>query len=128
MLIVDGLHYLNYTSAKFNHDVVQLPFWAMAGFAFHRALRGRQNADWLLLGLAVGLSLWAKYFVAVLAIPLALFVFADRDARKSLGHARPLYRDRRRARSPWRRIWSGWCRTISCPSPMPNTARCRRAD
>ena len=84
VLIVDGLHYLNYTSAKFNHDVVQLPFWAMAGFAFHRALRGRRNADWLLLGLAVGISLWAKYFVAVLAIPLALFVFIDRDARQTL--------------------------------------------
>src|SRR5215468_1833340 len=24
VLIIDGLHYLNYTSAKFNHDVVQL--------------------------------------------------------------------------------------------------------
>jgi len=24
VLIVDGLHYLNYTSAKFNHDVIQL--------------------------------------------------------------------------------------------------------
>ena len=92
VLIVDGLHYLNYTSAKFNHDVVQLPFWALAGFAFHRALRGRQTADWLLLGLAVGLSLWAKYFVAVLAIPLALFVLFDRDARKTLGDARALYR------------------------------------
>lgn len=84
VLIVDGLHYLNYTSAKFNHDVIQLPFWALAGFAFHRALRGRRNADWLLLGLAVGLSLWAKYFVLVLAAPLALFVLIDRDARKCL--------------------------------------------
>jgi hypothetical protein len=89
VLIIDGLHYLNYTSAKFNHDVVQLPFWALAGFAFHRALRGRQNADWLLLGLAVGISLWAKYFVAVLAIPLALFVFIDRDARKALATPGP---------------------------------------
>jgi hypothetical protein len=84
VLIVDGLHYLNYTSAKFNHDVVQLPFWALAGFAFHRALRGGENRHWLLLGLAVGLSLWAKYFVFVLAVPLALFVFIDRDARKAL--------------------------------------------
>ena len=84
VLIVDGLHYLNYTSAKFNHDVIQLPFWALAGFAFHRALRGRQMTDWLLLGFAVGLSLWAKYFVAVLAIPLALFVLFDRDARQTL--------------------------------------------
>jgi hypothetical protein len=89
VLIVDGLHYLNYTSAKFNHDVIQLPFWALAGFAFLRALRGRQTADWLLLGLAVGLSLWAKYFVLVLAVPLALFVAVDRDARKTLATPGP---------------------------------------
>jgi hypothetical protein len=84
VLIVDGLHYLNYTAAKFNHDVIQLPFWALAGFAFHRALRGNELRHWLLLGLAVGLSLWAKYFVLVLALPLALFVLIDRDARQSL--------------------------------------------
>ena len=89
VLIIDGLHYLNYTSAKFNHDVVQLPFWALAGFALHRALRGRQVADWLLLGLAVGLSLWAKYFVLVLALPMAVFVLVDRDARKSLATPGP---------------------------------------
>ncbi|MGH6727305.1 MAG: glycosyltransferase family 39 protein [Pseudolabrys sp.] len=89
VLIVDGLHYFNYTAAKFNHDVIQLPFWALAGFAFRRALRGRQTTDWLLLGLAVGISLWAKYFVAVLAIPLALFVILDRDARKTLATPGP---------------------------------------
>ena len=127
VLIVDGLHYLNYTSAKFNHDVVQLPFWALAGFAFHRALRGRRNADWLLLGLAVGLSLWAKYFVAVLAIPLALFVLIDRDARKTLGDAGSLYRHRRRARHHGAASGLAGATTISCPSPMPSTARCRRA-
>lgn len=82
VLILDGLHYVNYTAAKFNHDVVQLPFWALAGFAFHRALRGGHMRHWLLLGLAVGLSLWAKYFVVVLAAPLALFALLDRDARK----------------------------------------------
>ena len=64
VLILDGLHYFNYTAAKFNHDVIQLPFWALAGFAFHRALRGGELRHWLLLGLAVGMSLWAKYFVA----------------------------------------------------------------
>jgi Dolichyl-phosphate-mannose-protein mannosyltransferase len=84
VLIIDGLHYLNYTAAKFNHDVIQLPFWALAGFSYHRALRERLLADWLLLGLAVGLSLWAKYFVVVLAAPMVLFVLIDRDARKVL--------------------------------------------
>jgi hypothetical protein len=89
VLIVDGLHYLNYTAAKFNHDVVQLPFWALAGFALHRALRGRQTTDWLLLGLAVGLALWSKYFVLVLALPMAVFLVVDRDARKSLATPGP---------------------------------------
>jgi len=89
VLILDGLHYLNYTSAKFNHDVVQLPFWALAGFAFHRALRGGDWRHWLLLGLAVGLSLWAKYFVVVLVLPFGLFMLLDRDARKCLATPGP---------------------------------------
>ena len=84
VLIIDGLHYFNYTAAKFNHDVVQLPFWALAGYSFHRALRGRHLTDWLLLGLALGLSLWSKYFIVVLAIPLIVFTLTDREARKVL--------------------------------------------
>jgi hypothetical protein len=89
VLIIDGLHYVNYTAAKFNHDVIQLPFWALAGFAFHRALRGRHLTDWLLLGLALGLSLWAKYFVVVLAVPMVLFAAVDRDGRKLLATPGP---------------------------------------
>ena len=84
VLIVDGLHYFNFTAPKFNHDVIQLPFWALAGLAFHGALRGGRLRDWCLLGLAGGLALWAKYFVVVLAAPLALFLLFDRDARPAL--------------------------------------------
>jgi 4-amino-4-deoxy-L-arabinose transferase-like glycosyltransferase len=89
VLILDGLHYLNYTSAKFNHDVGQLPLWALAGYALHRALRGGRRADWLLLGLAIGMSLWAKYFVVVLAAPMVAFALVDRDARKCLATPGP---------------------------------------
>ncbi len=89
VLIIDGLHYLNYTAAKFNHDVIQLPFWALAGFALHRALRRGETRHWLLLGIAVGLSLWAKYFVVVLAVPMLLFVILDRDARKAFATPGP---------------------------------------
>jgi Dolichyl-phosphate-mannose-protein mannosyltransferase len=89
VLIVDGLHYFNYTAPKFNHDVMQLPFWALAGFAFRSGLRHGRLIDWLLLGLALGLALWAKYFVVVLAVPLALFLLADRDARRALATPGP---------------------------------------
>src|SRR6478609_1117934 len=78
ILILAGLHYLHFTAAKFNHDVIQLPLWALAGYAFHAALRHGRVLHWMLLGLAIGAALWAKYFVVVLAAPLALFLLFDR--------------------------------------------------
>jgi len=84
VLIIDGLHYFNYTSPQFNHNVIQLPFWALAGLALHRGLRQRKIADWFLLGLTVGIALWAKYFVVVLAAPMVAFALVDREARQCL--------------------------------------------
>jgi len=89
VLIIDGLHYFNYTAPKFNHDVIQLPFWALAGFAFRSGLRHRGMVDWLLLGVALGAATWAKYFAIVLAAPLALFLLIDRDARRALATPGP---------------------------------------
>jgi hypothetical protein len=89
VLIVDGLHYFHYTAAKFNHDVIQLPLWALAGCSFHAALRRGHMGSWVLLGLAIGSALWAKYFVVVLALPFALFLLFDRDARRALSTIGP---------------------------------------
>src|SRR3984957_1858083 len=89
VLIIDGMHYFQYTAVKFNHDVVQLPFWALAGYAFHAALKRRRLGHWLLLGFAFGTALWAKYFVVVLAAPYALFLLFDRDARRALATTGP---------------------------------------
>src|SRR3954469_6785408 len=49
VLIVDGLQYFQYTAAKFNHDVIQLPLWALAGYSFHAAIRRGHLGFWLLL-------------------------------------------------------------------------------
>jgi 4-amino-4-deoxy-L-arabinose transferase-like glycosyltransferase len=84
VLIIDGLHYFQYTAVKFNHDVIQLPFWALAGYAFHGALKRGRPGHWVLLGLAFGGALWAKYFVVMLAAPYALFMLFDRQARRAL--------------------------------------------
>jgi 4-amino-4-deoxy-L-arabinose transferase-like glycosyltransferase len=89
VLIIDGMHYFHYTAVKFNHDVVQLPFWALAGYAFHGALKRGRNAYWLLLGLAFGGALWAKYFVVVLAAPYVLFMLFDRQARRAFATPGP---------------------------------------
>ncbi|TMJ92922.1 MAG: glycosyltransferase family 39 protein [Alphaproteobacteria bacterium] len=80
VLILDGLHYFHFTAAKFNHDVIQLPLWALAGYAFHAALRRGRMGHWVLLGCAIGI---------VLAAPLALFLLLDRQARPALATAGP---------------------------------------
>jgi len=89
VLIIDGMHYFQYTAVKFNHDVVQLPFWALAGYAFHAALKRRRSSHWCLLGLAFGGALWAKYFVVVLAAPYALFMLLDPRARRAFATPGP---------------------------------------
>jgi len=89
VLITDGQHYFQYTAVKFNHDVIQLPFWALAGYAFHAALRRGGLGNWCLLGLAMGGALWAKYFVVVLAVPYVLFMLFDREARRAFATPGP---------------------------------------
>jgi 4-amino-4-deoxy-L-arabinose transferase-like glycosyltransferase len=89
ILIIDGLHYFNFTAPKFNHDVIQLPFWALAGLAFHGALRGGQIGYWIALGGAIGIAFWAKYFVVILCLPLVLFMLLDRRARHLLATPGP---------------------------------------
>ncbi len=88
VLIIDGMHYFQYTAVKFNHDVIQLPFWALAGYAFHAALKRGRLGHWFLLGVAFGGALWAKYFVVVLAAPYALFMLFDRASAARLGARR----------------------------------------
>jgi 4-amino-4-deoxy-L-arabinose transferase-like glycosyltransferase len=84
VLIIDGMHYFGYTAVKFNHDVIQLPFWALAGYAFSAALKHGRLGQWCLVGVAFGGALWAKYFVVVLAAPYALFMLFDPRARRAL--------------------------------------------
>lgn len=93
VLFLDGLHFFHEASAQFNHNVAILPFWALAGFSFHAALRAgtarEANGRWAIFGFALGAGLWSKYFVAMLVIPSALFLLLDRDARKSLATPGP---------------------------------------
>ncbi len=89
VLIIDGMHYFQYTAVKFNHDVIQLPFWAIAGYAFHAALKRGRFGHWLLIGLAIGGALWAKYFVLVLVLSYVFFLLFDRNARRALATAGP---------------------------------------
>jgi 4-amino-4-deoxy-L-arabinose transferase-like glycosyltransferase len=81
VLALEGLHFFNFTAVKFNHDVLQLPFWALTGWFVYRAITGHRPADWLLSGLWLAGAFWTKYSVLVLAVPIGCVLLFDPFAR-----------------------------------------------
>lgn len=78
---LEGIHFFNFSAVKFNHDVLQLPFWALASLSFYRALTKGRVRDWVLSALWLALAFWTKYTVVVFVLPLLLFVLFDEVAR-----------------------------------------------
>jgi 4-amino-4-deoxy-L-arabinose transferase-like glycosyltransferase len=63
--------YASYWPLKFNHNISVMPFWAMTIWAAWYAFEGGALGAWALLGVIVGLGLWAKYAILHLVIPPA---------------------------------------------------------
>ena len=83
VMLLDGCVVLNVRTMEFNHNIVQLPIWGLAGWSLYRAFVGRRWLDWLLVGLWFALAFYAKYAAVTLVAPLLLFSVVDRRARRS---------------------------------------------
>lgn len=84
VLALEGLHFFNFSAVKFNHDVMQLPFWALAGWLLFRALTRERALDWILAGVCLALAFWTKYTIFVLIAAIGLFFLLDPFARRKL--------------------------------------------
>jgi Dolichyl-phosphate-mannose-protein mannosyltransferase len=84
VVALEGLHFFNFTAVKFNHDVLQLPFWALTALFLHRAVTDGRSSDWIWSGVWLGLAFWTKYTVAVLAVPIGLLLLIEPFARRRL--------------------------------------------
>lgn len=83
VLALEGLHFFNFTAVKFNHDVLQLPFWALSGWCFYRAVTAGRARDWLLAGAFLALAFWSKYAAFALGATMGLYLVLDADARRA---------------------------------------------
>ncbi len=83
VLILEGIHYYNFSAVKFAHDQMQLPFWAFTALFFYRALTRRHMLDWALAGALLAGAFWAKYAAFALAATLGLFLLFDPTARRA---------------------------------------------
>ncbi|PAS94864.1 MAG: hypothetical protein CGU28_13295 [Candidatus Dactylopiibacterium carminicum] len=67
-------------------DAPLLFCWALAMLALLRALEYDRWRDWLLLGVAVGLGIMAKYTMGAFAASAGLYLLTDRQRRRAFLH------------------------------------------
>ena len=83
VLVLEGIHFYNFSVVKFAHDQMQLPFWAFTALFFYRALTRGRTFDWMLAGALLAGAFWSKYAAFALAATLGLILFADPFARRA---------------------------------------------
>ena len=81
--------YAMYWPHKFNHNIGIMPFWALTICAAWRAFDLGTIGAWATFGLVVGLSLWAKYAILQLVVPLIVLFFTTKDWRKQIATPGP---------------------------------------
>lgn len=84
VLLLEGVIYYNFTSTEFNPNVLQLAFWALAGWSFHCAVKDNRLIDWLLLGVWSAGGLYSKYSTVLLLGVFAFLVLERPEARRCL--------------------------------------------
>jgi 4-amino-4-deoxy-L-arabinose transferase-like glycosyltransferase len=89
VLLLEGVVYYNFNSTEFNPNVLQLVFWALSGWSFHRAVREGRFLDWVLLGLWAAAGLYSKYTMAVVLVVLAYILVSHPMGRKHLKTSGP---------------------------------------
>jgi hypothetical protein len=82
LVLLDGIRLFNAMTVEFNHNVLQLPIWALAGWATYRAFVGSRLADWAWVGLWFAVAIYAKYSAATLIATLLIFAVVDSHARR----------------------------------------------
>ncbi len=80
-LLLCGIYFFSWPTPEFNHNVAQMPLWALIALFLWRSVERGKLLDWILLGLFAGLSLWAKYSSLMLIAPAGLWLLFDAKGR-----------------------------------------------
>ena len=76
-LLTQTILYFTFLSPEFNPNTLQLLLWALAGYAFSRALVLESTRSWLALGVIFAAGFYAKYFMGVCAVSYGLFLLVE---------------------------------------------------
>jgi 4-amino-4-deoxy-L-arabinose transferase-like glycosyltransferase len=82
VLILEGVPFFNFMTPNLYPDLIELPFWALAGWSLYRALRFARPLDWALLGVWLAIAAYGKYVSALLAAVMVGFMVVEPQARR----------------------------------------------
>ena len=88
-LLLFPIPYYNIIVPEFNPNVLQLPFWALIGWSFHKAVKDNKTTDWFLLGAWSAASLYTKYSSVLLLAALAILLILHPESRRRLRSTGP---------------------------------------
>lgn len=83
-LLLTGIFYFSLPTPEFNHNIAQMPLWAMAAYFFYRATHTPGTRWWLLLGVSIGLGILTKYSTVMICSGMAIYMLARPDLRRRL--------------------------------------------
>src|SRR5579872_4260355 len=82
VMLLESMQYYNLHAIDFNDNTLELGLWALTILYFYQAALKNKLSDWLLTGFFAGLGMMAKYYTAILLIPMALFLVINKTARQ----------------------------------------------
>ena len=93
VLVMEGCYYCSYTVNDINNTIMTRPFWALAILFLYRSLASPTSRSrltyWCLTGVAIGLGMLCKYYMAVLVLSLLMIPILIPSTRVALRTAGP---------------------------------------
>lgn len=84
VLLLEGMQYYNLHAIDFNDNTLEVGLWALTILYFYQALTEKRLSDWLLTGMLAGLGMMAKYYTAMLLIPMGIVCLLQPEGRQPL--------------------------------------------
>ena len=82
-LITSSIFYYHWPTPEFNHNILQIPLWAMATLFAWRAVARQKLIYWSALGVIAGAMVWTKYSAGILLFWMFVWLLVTSAGRHS---------------------------------------------
>ena len=82
-LLTSSIFYYHWPTPEFNHNVLQIPLWAMVTLCAWRAVNTKKYVYWVGLGFIAGAMVWTKYSAGILLFWVFIWLLVTPAGRAS---------------------------------------------